>query len=98
MISVLETRNFRKNLKNLSNKHADIVGDEIYKIIHAPTLGAKKAGDLNYLRVQKFKLDNREVLLGYRWLEESAEIQLLHFGAHENFYKAAKKRRKVDFK
>lgn len=96
MISVLETRNFRKILKKLSSKHVDIVDDEIEKITHDPTLGVKKTGDLDYLRVHKFRLEKHEVLLGYRWLEPSEKIQLLHFGAHENFYRAARKRREVD--
>ncbi len=47
VISVLETRNFRKILKKLSSKHVDIVDDEIEKITHDPTLGVKKTGDLD---------------------------------------------------
>jgi mRNA-degrading endonuclease RelE of RelBE toxin-antitoxin system len=97
-IEVFETPIFRKAFKKLPEPEKVTVEDEIDKIIKDPEIGDQKKGDLDYLRVHKFKLNNQPVLLGYSWQEERLHIYLLNLGPHENFYSAAKQRRKADLK
>ena len=97
-ISIFATNRFNKSLDNLSEKQQEIVEDEIEKIIEDPELGEQKKGDLRHLWVHKFKIDNQEWLLGYNWNEEILTIHLLQLGFHENYYKEAKQKRKVDVK
>jgi len=97
-INIYETRRFEKALKKLPEAQLKIVEDEIDKIIEGPEIGEVKKGDLSYLRVHKFKMNNQQVLLGYSWIEDKVELYLLHLGSHENFYQKMKVQSKVDLK
>lgn len=97
-ISVYETRRFEKALSKLPDDLLSIVEDEIEKIIDNPAIGEQKRGDLNFLRVHKFQLNNQLVLLGYCWVEDKIELYLLNLGSHENFYREQKRHRKADLK
>ena len=77
-INVYESRRFEKALNKLPEIQLKIVEDEVDKIIENPEIGEIKKGDLSYLRVHKFKLNNQQVLLGYSWIEDKIEIHLLH--------------------
>ncbi|MFO3211985.1 type II toxin-antitoxin system RelE/ParE family toxin [Legionella pneumophila serogroup 2] len=68
-----------------------LLDDEIKKLIKNPTLGERKKGDLDFLRVHKFKFSNQEVLLGYMYEENELILTLLKLGVHENFYRDIKK-------
>ncbi|MEH6825646.1 MAG: type II toxin-antitoxin system RelE/ParE family toxin [Motiliproteus sp.] len=97
-IDVYETNRFTKALERLSESALQGVEDEIERIIEDPTIGEQKKGDLNYMRVHKFKVDSGLVLLGYSWVEQKLELYLLSIGSHENFYREAKTTRKADLK
>lgn len=97
-INVYGSNRFDKALSKLPETQLKIVEDEIDKIIEKPEIGEIKKGDLSYLRVHKFRMDNQRVLLGYSWVEDKLEIYLLHIGSHENFYQKMKSKRKVDLK
>lgn len=97
-IDVYQSNRFEKALDKLPEKLQQIVEDEIDKIVDNPELGEQKKGDLSYLRVHKFKLNNQLTLLGYSWVENKIELYLLSLEPHENFYQAQKKHRKVNLK
>ncbi|NHB87113.1 type II toxin-antitoxin system RelE/ParE family toxin [Photorhabdus tasmaniensis] len=97
-IDVYETRRFSKALSKLSENLLTIVEDEIDRIIDNPEIGEQKKGDLSFLRVHKFQLNNQLTLLGYCWIEGKIELYLLNFGPHENFYQEQKRHRKADLK
>lgn len=97
-IDVYQSRRFEKTLDKLPESLLRVVEDEIEKIIQNPLLGEKKKGDLSYLRVHKFQLNNRLTLLGYSWVEDRIELYLLSLGSHENFYQEHKKQRKTDLR
>lgn len=64
-IEVRQTPTFKKAFKRLTDPQKYRVDDEIGKIIDAPDIGTQKRGDLSHLWVHKFKMEGREVLLGY---------------------------------
>lgn len=97
-IDVYQSNLFEKQLKKLSTSELAQVEDEIDIIIGNPEIGERKKGDLAYLRVHKFKMNNQLVLLGYSWKDAELELYLLSVGPHENFYDALKERRKADLK
>lgn len=97
-IDVFQSNLFEKQLKKLSTSELAQVEDEIDIIIGNPEIGERKKGDLAYLRVHKFKMNNQLVLLGYSWKDAELELYLLSVGPHENFYDALKERRKADLK
>lgn len=97
-IDVYESRRFEKAIKKLTESQLKVVEDEIEKIIEDLEIGELKKGDLAFLRVHKFNLENQLALIGYSWIEQRLEIYLLQLGSHENFYKNMKGQRKVDQK
>lgn len=97
-IDVYQSSRFEKAMKKLPVSDMKIIEDEIDQIIDNPLIGEQKKGDLAYLRVHKFRLNELTVLLGYSWVANKVELYLLHIGSHENFYDAQKKQRKTDLK
>jgi len=97
-IDVYQSRRFEKALDKLPESQRKVVEDEIDKIVDDPGIGEQKKGDLNFLRVHKFQLNNQLTLLGYSWDEDKLELYLLSIGPHENFYQDQKKHRKADLK
>ncbi|HHR5902318.1 TPA: type II toxin-antitoxin system RelE/ParE family toxin [Providencia alcalifaciens] len=95
-IDVYQSARFEKSLKKMSDHDAKIVEDEIDKIIRNPSIGEQKKGDLSYLRVHKFRVNELTALLGYSWVSSKLELYLLTIGSHENFYDNQKKRTKAD--
>ncbi|QEZ91183.1 type II toxin-antitoxin system RelE/ParE family toxin [Proteus sp. CD3] len=97
-IDVYQSARFEKAMKKLPESDVKIIEDEIDQIIDNPLIGEQKKGDLAYLRVHKFRLNELTVLLGYSWVANKVELYLLHISSHENFYDAQKKQRKADLK
>jgi mRNA-degrading endonuclease RelE of RelBE toxin-antitoxin system len=95
---IIQSRTFEKALNRLSEDQKDLVDEQVAKIEENPEIGARKKGDLSHLWVHKFKLDGRETLLGYSFVEQKLELYLLNLGPHENFYDQVKRRRKADIK
>lgn len=95
---VYQTRRFEKALDKLPETLQEIVEDAIDTIIANPEIGEQKKGDLSFLRVHKFQMNNRLTLLGYTWVEDKLELYLLNVGPHENFYQDQKTHRKADLK
>jgi len=89
-LEIKQSNAFKKTIKKLPKQYKISLDDEIKKLIDNPFLGYRKKGDLDFLRVHKFKLCGQEVLLGYVYEEEKLILTLLKFGAHENFYRDVK--------
>ena len=73
-IEVFQSNLFEKQLKKLSTNELTLVEDEIDIIIRNPEIGEQKKGDLAYLRVHTFKMNSRQVLLGYSWKDTELEL------------------------
>ena len=82
---VKQANSFKKIIKKLPLQHNKLLDQEVRKLINNPKLGERKKGDLDFLRVHKFKIANQEVLLGYMYEEGELILTLLKFGNHENF-------------
>ena len=78
-------------IKKLPKQNKLIVDNEVRKIMQNPYIGEQKKGDLNFLRVHKFKVSNQLYLLGYTYQEDIVTITLLKFSSHENFYRDLKR-------
>lgn len=90
-LTIKQSNLFKKTVKKLPKQHKAILDEEVRKLINNPALGERKKGDLDFLRVHKFKLLNQEVLLGYMYEEDEIILTLLKLGTHENFYRDIKK-------
>ena len=90
-LTIVQTPSFKKALKKLhDNQRADLML-AVKQIANEPELGEKKVGDLDYLRVYKFKMVNQLTLLAYSYEADQLILELLMFGSHENFYRDLKR-------
>ena len=89
-IRVVVSPTFSRKLKKLQKKQKEEMDCAIRTIISKPESGEAKKGDLLGVRVYKFKLSKRQVLLSYEVKDEG--IYLLTFGSHENFYRDLKRK------
>lgn len=84
---VLQTPSFKKAVKRLHKNQKKELDKAVKSLMEDPLLGEKKKGDLLFLRVYKFKMVKQLTLLGYSCQENSAVLELIALGSHENFYR-----------
>jgi len=53
----------------------------------SPDICIPKKGDLVGVHVYKYKVSNKQYLLGYRYDTDEVVLKLLALGLHENFYR-----------
>ncbi|MCL2130462.1 MAG: type II toxin-antitoxin system RelE/ParE family toxin [Treponema sp.] len=82
---------FERVVKKLHLNAKKDLDKAVRAIIKAPGAGELKKGDLNGIRVFKFKMVNQLALLAYKYDEAKEVITLLALGSHENFYRDLKK-------
>lgn len=89
-LTIKQSNSFKKIVKKLPKQYKAILDEEVRKVVNNPDLGERKKGDLDFLRIHKFKLSNQEVLLGYMYETDEIILILLKLETHENFYRDIK--------
>ena len=91
-MQVILAPKFHKRYKKLHANQLSDIDAAISDIIADPYVGEQKKGDLNWLRVYKFKMVGQLTLLGYQ-IDDNGDIILtfVDFGSHENFYREMKR-------
>jgi len=82
---VIQSPLFAKQKKKLNRKHLKNLDEAIQLIMKNPEIGSSKSGDLQGIRVYKFKLDSNLILIAYE--NVGTRLYLYTFGSHENFYR-----------
>lgn len=90
-LTIKQSNSFKKTVKKLSKQQKSILDAELRKLLKNPLLGEQKKGDLDFLRVHKYKDCNQEFLLGYMYQENELILTLLKLATHENFYRDIKR-------
>ena len=90
-LSIIELPRFVKQFKKLHRNAQVAVEDQIEYLLENPCAGEKKAGDLFFIRVHKFKVGRQMYLLAYELDEPENTISLYSIDTHENFYRDLKK-------
>jgi mRNA-degrading endonuclease YafQ of YafQ-DinJ toxin-antitoxin module len=90
-MKVLQSSLFARTVKKLHLSEKVLLDKAIKTLIAQPELGDLKTGDLNGVRVYKFKVHTQQMLLAYRYQQEVLMLMLLAYGSHENFYRDLKK-------
>ncbi|MCK5228433.1 MAG: type II toxin-antitoxin system RelE/ParE family toxin [Desulfobulbaceae bacterium] len=89
---VIQSPLFVRQKKKLKKKQIQSLDEAIKAIIANPVRGESKIGDLQGVRVYKFRMNNNQILLAYEQIDHT--LYLYAFGVHANFYKSLKKYRK----
>ncbi|MBC6961630.1 MAG: type II toxin-antitoxin system RelE/ParE family toxin [Nitrosomonas sp.] len=87
---LLVTPSFERAVKKLHPQQKSELDEAVRIIAGNPECGEAKVGDLQGIRVYKFRLSNQLCMLAYRILDENS-LKLLVFGPYENFYRDLKR-------
>ena len=86
---VIQSPNFARQKKKLKKNQIKKLDDAIRTILDKLTIGDAKIGDLQGVRVYKYKIGNNQILLAYEVVESA--LYLYSFGSHQNFYRELSK-------
>ncbi len=89
-MKIKQTPLFARQKKKLHSNQIRNLDEAVHVISDNSNIGEQKRGDLDFVRVFKFKMVSQECLLAYQWIEPDTVI-LLTFGSHENFYRDLKR-------
>lgn len=89
-MKILQTTSFARQVKKLHSNQKKALDSAIEVLNADPLVGEMKKGDLNGIRVYKFKMVGQLALLAYQ-IENDELLILLMLGSHENFYRELKK-------
>ena len=79
---------FKKFVKKQSRAFQLAIEDEVKLVLESPETGEAKKGDLEGIRVHKFKFHRQKYLMAYSI--PGSDILFFMIGTHENFYKVLK--------
>ena len=87
-MKVIQSPSFARRIKKFKKSQKEQLDHQIRLIIENPHVGEEKKGDLKGIFVQKFKIDNLQYLLAYRFKNDL--LELIMIGPHENYYRDLK--------
>ncbi|MCD4772647.1 MAG: type II toxin-antitoxin system RelE/ParE family toxin [Bacteroidales bacterium] len=87
-MKILQSRSFKNKIKRFNKQNKELLDNQIHIIIDNPQIGDKKKGELRDIYVHKFKIENTQYLLSYRFYNEV--LELIMIGTHENYYRNLK--------
>ena len=91
-MKIIQTPTFARQAKKLHKNQKKDLDCAVKEIAKNPTCGELKKGNLESIRVYKFKMVKQLTLLAYEWRHSELQlIVLLALGSHENFYRDLKK-------
>lgn len=82
---------FARQKKKLHKLQTLDLDEAVKLILSDPTIGDMKVGDLQGIRVYKFRSEKQQILLTYEVIDST--LYLYTFGSHENFYRDLKRYR-----
>ena len=88
-MQILQTRAFIKIKNRLHKNQISSLDKAIQTIITNPLIGKLKKGDLQGIRIYKYKSQNQLFLIGYSC--SPTHIMLKYMGSHGNFYRDLKR-------
>jgi len=87
--AIIQAPIFAKQKKKLDIQQIIDLDQAVKSVSNVPSIGDVKVGDLQDIRVYKFKSKKQPILLAYEVID--ATLYLYTFGSHENFYRDLKK-------
>ncbi|MBP7943261.1 MAG: type II toxin-antitoxin system RelE/ParE family toxin [Polynucleobacter sp.] len=88
---VSTTPRFDRAIKKISPAEKKTLDSAVKQIISEPFIGEMKKGDLLGVQVYKFRHLQQQMLLAYSVSLDGAQIALIGYGVHENFYRDLKR-------
>ena len=89
IFNIIQSPAFAKQKKKLNRNQIKKLDEAVKKTIANPDIGDLKKGDLQGIRVYKYKIGKNLILLAYEI--EGSTLYLYYFGSHQNFYRQLSK-------
>lgn len=86
--TISQTPLFGRKIKKFRKDEKAELDRQVRAIVGNPEIGEEKKGDLQGIRVHKYRHQRLEMLLAYRFDESG--ILLITIGSHENYYRDLK--------
>ena len=86
---IIQSPLFARQKKKLHKPQAKDLDNAVKTVFENPSIGDPKVGDLQGVRVYKFKSRGRQILMSYEVAE--SVLYLYTVGSHENFYRELKR-------
>ena len=91
LVNIKSAKSFDRAVKKLKPNQKKDLDKAVREVAEDPQIGQQKKGDLSYLKVHKFKMNNQLTLLGYEYENGELFLTLISVGTHENFYRDIKR-------
>jgi mRNA-degrading endonuclease YafQ of YafQ-DinJ toxin-antitoxin module len=88
---VFTTPRFDRAIKKITPAEKKTLDAAVKSIMAEPFKGEAKKGDLSGIQVFKFRHLKQQMLLAYSVSLDGAQIALVGYGVHENFYRDLKR-------
>jgi mRNA interferase RelE/StbE len=89
IVEIIQAPLFAKQKKKLKKTQIKKLDEAVKTIMATPAVGREKSGDLQGVRVYKYKIGNKQILLAYEVV--GTTLYLYTFGSHQNFYQKLSK-------
>lgn len=89
ILKIFQSPLFERQKKHLHPKEIGVLDEIIGKLSENPQIGQEKKGDLAGVRVYKFKVKTKLLLLAYEF--NDFELLLISIGSHQHFYRDLKR-------
>ena len=83
-LKVFQSPLFERKKKHLNPQEIGMLDNAIKRLSDNPQIGQEKKGDLRGVRVYKFKVKAKLLLLAYDF--NDVELLLISIGSHQHFY------------
>ncbi len=84
-MKIIQSRSFKRKVKKFGKQDKKVLDKQVIEIAKIPSIGIEQKGDLQGVFIHKFKLQNIEYLLSYRFIRD--DLELIMIGPHENYYR-----------
>ena len=88
---VSTTPRFDRAIKKITPAEKRTLDVAVKSIIAQPFKGEAKKGDLSGIQIIKFRHLKQQMLLAYSVSLDGAQLVLMGYGVHENFYRDLKR-------
>lgn len=89
-MKIKQTSIFKRRVKKMHSTEKKALDKVVKEIISDPSIGEMKIGDLSGIQVYKYKLNTRQYLVAYQYVNEELLLTFIEHGTHENFYRDLK--------
>jgi len=84
---IKQTSIFKRRVKKMHSAEKESLDQAIKNIMSNPSIGEMKRGDLSDIQIHKYKHNNQQYLIAYKYIDSELLLTFIEHGVHENFYR-----------